>query len=289
MELRLSIVIPVFNDQAGLDVLLPRLQDVLMGINVPSEIIVVDDGSTVPIVGHERRSNTAFRIIKHRRNRGYGAALKTGIRAATGAYALIMDADNQHDPADIPRFFARAQGCDMVVGLRRSQRSSPLWRRPGKLFLTWLLNSMSATPVPDINCGFRCVRRDAILRHLDLCSDAFSFSVSSTVLMLNYGHAVEFEEIDAHERIGISSVRIRTGLQTIILIIRLVVYTTPLRFFLPISFALVLAGGVWTTPYVLMGRGISVGGLFLIIAGMLTFFFGVLADQLSELIKRDAR
>ena len=289
MEPRLSVVIPAFNDQAGLDVLLPRLQDVLRGMNVPCEIVVVDDGSKDPVVGRGLRPETAFRVVRHARNRGYGAALKTGIRAAAGAYVLIMDADNQHDPADIPRFYVRAQGCDMVVGLRRSQRSSPLWRRPGKLFLTWLLNSMSPTPVPDINCGFRCVRRDAILRHLDLCSDAFSFSLSSTVLMLNRGHAVEFEEIDVRERIGTSSVRVRTGLQAVVLIIRLVVYTTPLRFFLPISLALVLTGIAWTTPYVLLGRGVSVGGLFLMITGMLTFFFGVLADQLSQLIRRDAR
>ncbi|MFI5348159.1 MAG: glycosyltransferase family 2 protein [Elusimicrobiota bacterium] len=289
MEPRLTVVIPAFNDQAGLDVLLPRLQDVLREMNVPSEILVVDDGSVEPIVGRGVRSDSAFRIIRHRRNQGYGAALKTGIRAAEGAYVLIMDADNQHNPDDIPRFFARAQGCDMVVGLRRSQRSSPMWRRPGKMFLTWLLNSMSPIPVPDINCGFRCIRREAILRHLDLCSNAFSFSVSSTVLMLNRGHDVRFEEVDVRERIGTSSVRMRTGLQTIILIIRLVVYTTPLRFFLPISFVLVLLGIAWTTPYALMGRGISVGGLFLLVTGMLTFFFGIIADQLSELIKRDAR
>jgi glycosyltransferase involved in cell wall biosynthesis len=286
MGTELSVVIPAYNDQAGLEVLLPEAAAALSELGVPWEIVVVDDGSQPPIVRPASVPPARLRLIRHALNRGYGAALKTGIRAAAGAFVVAMDADHQHDPADIARFYARAQGRDMVVGLRSHHRDSPLWRRPGKLFLTWLLNSMSPRRIADINCGFRCIRREAILKHLDLCADGFSFSLSSTVLMLHRGADVEFEAVATRERIGKSSVRVKTGLQTIILIIRIVVFTSPMRLFLPLSAVLFLAGVAWTTPCVLRREGVISAGIFLMLAGLLSFLLGVLPRQFPGLFKR---
>jgi glycosyltransferase involved in cell wall biosynthesis len=285
MAAELTVVIPAYNDQAGLEILTPELAKELQGLAVSYEILIVDDGSE-PALVRPAGAPESLRLLRHPRNRGYGAAIKTGLRAASGPYVQVMDADNQHDPAFIGRFYSLVKNHDMVVGLRSDQSTSPLWRRPGKLFLTWFLNSLSARKVSDINCGFRCIRKEAIMPHLDLCSDRFSFSLSSTVLLLNRGRDVQFEPIVTRRRVGVSSVTLRTGFQTIILIIRLIVFTTPLRFFLPIAAALLALGVAWTLPYIWMGRGVSVAGLFLMISGMLTFFFGILAEQLSELLKR---
>jgi len=281
MPAALSVVVPAYNDQAGLDALLPELTRAAAALRAPCEVLVVDDGSDAPVADFP-----GVKRLRHRRNRGYGAAIKTGVRAAEGAFVLVMDADHQHDPAYLEAFFARARDCDMVVGERASQRTSPLWRRPGKRLLTLLLNALSPRPVRDINCGLRCFRREAILEVLDLCSDGFSFSLSSTVLMLDRGFDVRFEPVAVRPRIGASTVRLATGFQTVLLVVRLVVLTSPLRFFLPIGAALFAAGAAWTAPYVLRARGVSVGGLLLMIAGMLSFFFGVIAEQLAALLKR---
>jgi glycosyltransferase involved in cell wall biosynthesis len=285
MSLELSILIPAFNDQSGLELLLPQLLPAAQALNIPFEVIVIDDGSSTPL-GLGSFAQGPVRVTRHSRNRGYGAAIKTGIRQASGKYILIMDADNQHDPKHLGAFYERVQTCDMVVGMRSHYNASPLWRRPGRFLLRLLFNSMAPYPIKDINCGYRCARRDIIRKFMSFCSDGFSFSISSSMILMGRGYNVDFIDVEVRKRLGSpSTVKISTGLQTLILIIRLVVLTNPLRFFLPISLFFIFLGSAWSIPYALQGKGISVGAEFLWITGLLTFFFGVIADQISGLIK----
>jgi glycosyltransferase involved in cell wall biosynthesis len=286
LKMNLSVVIPVLNDQEGLRVLFPELQRELRSMNASFEILVVDDGSHPPVQPTDCPGDQV-RILRHRRNKGYGRALKSGLQAARGEYVVFIDADGQHDPSDIPRFYEAVKDYDLVTGVRANANASPLWRRPGKWLLTRLVNTFSPHRVVDINCGFRCARREPLVQHMHLFSDRFSFSISSLMILLSRHYDVGFLNIQARKRLNSSSsVRISTGFETAMLIIRMIVLTHPLRFFLPISAVFFVMGSLWTIPYAWKGRGISVGGLFLLMAAVLTFFFGVLSDQLALMAKK---
>jgi glycosyltransferase involved in cell wall biosynthesis len=280
----LSVIIPLFNDLDGLSAVLPPLVQELKGLGADFEILIVDDGSEPP-VDPQSLSLHPVRLLRHRQNRGYGAALKTAIRAAQAPFILVLDADGQHDPADIPRFFSAIQDLDMVVGTRTNLEQAPLWRRPGKFVLSLLFRFLTGVHTGDFNCGYRCMRTSAIRRIMHLCSDKFSFSMSSTILAISNHYDVAFLPVAMRPRVGRSSVTVRTGFETILLLIRMVVLTNPLRFFLPVSAVFILAGTLLAIPYLWQHRGVSVGSLLLMLTGILTFFFGVLTDITSEALK----
>ncbi len=284
MREKVSIVIPTFNDQFGLKKVLVELFDEGRSTDSFKDVIVVDDGSEPPIFLPSVKAGR-IRLIRHAKNKGYGSAIKTGIRAAQSEFILLMDADGQHDPNDIPALLEKAPDVDLVVGIRPNSKTSPLWRRPGKWILTRMLNSLAPMKLRDINCGFRCFRRESILKILPLCSNRFSFSISSTMLCLSLDYAVDFVPVNPRMRSGTSTMSWTTGLDTVLLIIRMIVLVEPLRFFLPISFFLLATGFIWALPYALQGKGLSVGALFLMLASLIVFLLGVLSEQITAVWK----
>jgi glycosyltransferase involved in cell wall biosynthesis len=224
-------------------------------------------------------------VLRHHERRGYGAALKTGIAAATGTHVLTMDGDGQHRAADVPALLAAAREHDLVSGHRVRVRHTTAWRLPGKWLLRLLASYLVRRRVPDLNCGLRVFRRDVLLRHLRLCPDGYSFSTTTLLLMLHHGERVAFVPIDVRPAASQGRVTVRTGLDTLILIIRLVTLLDPLRVFLPMSVVLVVAGVAWGSPYALAGRGVSVGALLLLLTGVLLFGVGLVSDQIAQLRK----
>ncbi|MBT5874704.1 MAG: glycosyltransferase family 2 protein [Candidatus Latescibacteria bacterium] len=285
----LSIVIPAHNEEAGLGAVLEGLADAdLPGL---LEILVVDDGSedTTGAVAESACQRLPVKVIRHSVNRGYGASLKTGIRAAQGEIVLMMDADGQHSPEDAKNIIhALASDDDMVVGLRGSGSARDAWRKPGKWVLGKLANYLSRTHIPDLNSGLRAVRRTVISKYLHLLPDGYSASTTSTMALIKRGYAIRWEPITALPRAGgASSVRqMHDGLGVILLMIRLIALFDPLRVFLPTG-ALFFTGGVISGIYYFFygsfGGGVSVGSLLLLLTGLLLFFFGIVADQISAL------
>src|SRR5262249_21400669 len=149
-----SIVIPAFNEAATVR----ETVDGLAAAHPGAEIIVVDDGSTDSTVA--ALDGSGARVVRHGRNRGYGASLKTGIRNAAHDVVVFCDADGQHDPKDVGRVVAEMDGADMVIGRRQKVMHSTLWRMPGKWVLGLLANYLSRTKIPDLNSGLRAVRKD---------------------------------------------------------------------------------------------------------------------------------
>jgi glycosyltransferase involved in cell wall biosynthesis len=282
-----SIVIPAYNDALGLAGVLESLA----GTAMPRlrEIVVVDDGSTdgTEQVGASWQDRLPIRLIRHPVNRGYGAALKTGIRAASGDIAVTMDADGQHTPEDAMRLLDHLKGYDMVVGERARSSYRDSTRLPGKWALGRLANYLAGRRIPDLNCGLRVFRREVMLKYLHLLPDGFSASTTSTIALLKRGYAVSWIPITVRPRVGASSVRqIRDGFGTVLLMIRLIALFDPLRVFLPAGGVIFTGGmvsGVYYFFYGSYGGGVSVGSLLLLLTGMLLFFFGIVADQISAL------
>jgi glycosyltransferase involved in cell wall biosynthesis len=223
------------------------------------------------------------RTIRHKQNKGYGAALKTGIRAAQTEFVLTMDSDGQHRAEDVLRLWQLVGTNDMVVGQRATLLHGPIWRMPGKWFLGWMANYLTRYAIPDLNSGLRLIQRDVALRYLHLCPAGFSFSTTITMALLSRGYRVAYVPIQVMKRRGKSTVSLATGLDTIILILRIATLFNPLRLFLPMSFFIASVGVLWGIPYLLLGRGVSVGSMLAIVTAILLFALGLISDQISQL------
>lgn len=275
---QLSVVIPAYNEEAAVGRVVGDVRTLCA--DIVHQIIVVDDGSTD---GTGRAAEEAgARVIRHAENVGYGGAIKRGIRAAETEFVATMDADGQHRAEDLLSLWAQAAASDMVVGERRGVRHSPLWRVPGKWFLGRLANYLVRWKIPDLNSGLRLMRRELALRYLHICPAGFSFSTTMTMALLSQGHTLSYVPIQVEKRAGRSCVSVGTGLQTVILILRIAALFNPLRVFIPASLAIGIAGVLWGIPYALAGRGVSVGSMLAIVTAIVLFALGLLCDQISQ-------
>lgn len=279
MYKKVTILIPAFNESQAIGFVIEHIQAICS--DVVQEIIVIDDGSSDDTAYIAK--NAGATVIRHKQNLGYGAALKTGIRHATTEFVLTMDADGQHQAEDVLGLWEVAEDCDMVVGQRISLLHSPLWRMPGKWLLWSMANYLTRRKIPDLNSGLRLIRRDVAQRYLHLCPSGFSFSTTITMALLSRGYSVAYVPIQVKKRVGKSTVSVATGLDTIILILRIAALFNPLRVFIPISLLIGLVGLVWGIPFALAGRGVSVGSLLAIVTAILIFGLGLLCDQISQL------
>lgn len=278
-----TIVIPAYNEERGLAKALPPL---MASAGAKGwEVIVIDDGSTDGTAEAARREGAI--VIRHPDNKGYGAALKSGIRRASRETIVTMDADSQHDAARIESLLEHMDRYDMVVGARRGMRGL---RAPGKLLLALVANFLAGVKIPDLNSGFRAFRRDTVRSFLHFCPNTFSFTTTITLAYLREGYAVKYVPIEADERVGRrSTVRFfRDGYKTLLLIIRVIVLFNPLKVFVPVSLILFATGAAFTIYGIVdFGRAPNLG-VITILSSVILFFMGVLADQISAL-RRERR
>ena len=284
-EPAVAVVIPVYNEEAQLAGVLDRLLEVRG--SQPWDIVVVDDGSTDGTAERLAAYRGRVRVVRHRSNRGYGAALKTGILSTRARDVLFMDSDGQHSPDLIPEMLNRLKDHEFVIGERKTHAGIPWVRRPGKLVLRVVVSFLVGRQIDDVNCGFRGGRRRIYLRMLELLPDGFSFSTTSLVYALKSRSSVSFLPIPSQPRGGFSTVRIvHDGLTTLLLSLRLIMLFSPLRAFLLPAFLLILAGCVYEA-YILAAKGLHVegGAILSFLAGIILFHFGLLADQIASLRK----
>jgi glycosyltransferase involved in cell wall biosynthesis len=279
---RISIVIPAHDEERAIGAVLGALSSA----HLPAvcEIIVVDDGSKDRT--GEIAEQSGVRVIRMPTNRGYGASLKAGIRAASGDYVLTMDADGQHRLEDVARLCDAVGGNlapDCVIGHRTQLIHSPLWRMPGKWFLTRLARLLTQREIRDLNSGLRVMRREVIVRYMHLCPSGFSFSTTSTFALASRGYQVEFVPIQVERRIGRSRVSVATGFQTILLVLRLASLFNPLRVFLPLALFFIVGGSVWTIPYLIAGEGVTIAAMLAVLTGVTLFGLGLICDQVAQL------
>jgi len=282
-----SIVIPAYNEEAAIGETLDAVAATVSTSQRRYEVIVVDDGSKDNTAGVAE--GRGARVIRHRRNRGYGASLKTGTLAAVADVVLFYDADNQFDPADIDRMVDALREADAALGARTSGSHAPVSRRGGKKLLGWLANYLSRTRIPDLNCGLRAIRRELLLDYLHLLPEGFSASTTTTLVLLREGFDVQFVPVTVKRRIGKSTVRpLKDGLDTALLVVRLTTLLDPFRVFGPVSLVFFLFGLLWGTRYLVKGLGLSSLSLFMLFSAVMIFFFGLLADQVASL-RRERR
>ncbi|MBD2041734.1 glycosyltransferase family 2 protein [Microcoleus sp. FACHB-672] len=278
-----SLVLPVYNEELGITTTLDHLQETLQGVGSKYELVVVNDGST-DRSGEILRARSDIRLVEHPRNRGYGAALKTGIQHAQYPLIVITDADGTYPNERIPELVALAMHADMVVGARigANVQYSNIRKIP-KWFLVHFAQWVVRRRIPDLNSGLRVFHKSVVERFLNILPDTFSFTTTITLAMLTNHYLVHYEPIDYRFRVGKSKIKpIRDTLGFIQLILRTGVYFAPLRVFLPVA-GIFFAGFLFTLfQDIFVREDLTERTLILFVAATQIAMFSLLADMIDK-------
>lgn len=284
--LRFSVVVPCYNEEGAIRETITELRRHLGAVDT-YELIIVNDGSSdnsANVLAEAVAEDPSLRVVHHRVNRGYGAALKTGIRAARSEFVVITDADGTYPNHRIPELVDLAwQGADMVVGSRTGAGVvySKIRKIP-KIFLRRYCQWLAGEPVPDMNSGLRIMRKTALRRFIPILPNGFSFTTTITLAMLTNNLDVRWVEIDYAARVGSSKIRpIRDTLNFFNLIVRTGMYFAPLRVFMPIA-AFFFFGFLISLGYDLWIRNITQSTLLLFFFTLNTAMFALLADMIDK-------
>ena len=279
----LSIVIPAFNEEAGIGATLAALaaEPRLAG----AAIVVVDDCST-DRTGAIARQHGA-QVVRNRRNLGYGAALKKGIERAQTRWVAWFDADGQHRAADLADMLTRAVAdeADAVIGARTKDSHVVAQRVAGKRVIKLAAEAAVGMKIPDVNCGLRVFRRTVLLRYLHLLPDGFSASTTSTLVLLKRQYHVVFHPVHVPRRLGTSTVRqVRDGLRTLHTILRILILFNAFRSFSMVAAVLVSVGTAYGLYEAIVDRlGFPVLAELVILLGVQIFTIGIVCDQISAM------
>ena len=278
-----SVVIPVYNEQQGVRDVLLGLQRVLVSRGIPFELIAVDDGSTDESIA-AINGVPGVRLIRHPYNRGYGAALKTGIRRAQYETIAIIDGDGTYAPESLATLLDHWTDEDMVVGARVAPGAAiPTLRKPAKWVLNQVANYLSGVKIPDLNSGLRLFKRSIVLRFFNLLPSGFSFTTTITLAMLSNDHLVAYVPISYAPRIGASKIRpIRDTISFLGLILRTLTYFSPLKVFIPVSVVFLGAGICKTLFDVIETHNVTTSDLLLWVTGTIIAMMGLLADLIDK-------
>ena len=279
MDYSLSIILPAKNEAGNLAPVLDRLETLWPA----AEILVVDDGSTDATARIAREQGA--RVIGHPYSMGNGAAIKTGARHAAGDVLVFMDADGQHDPADIARLLDKLdEGYEMVVGARQADTHASLGRRLVNYGYNRLASVMTGYHIADLTSGFRAVRARHFRKFLYLLPNGFSYPTTSTMAFFRAGFPVAYVPIRAGRRGGKSHISmVRDGSRFVLIILKIGALFSPMRFFLPLSLVFLLTGvGYYSYTYFTMGRFTNMSAVLLIYSLSL-FLIGLVSEQISAL------
>ena len=284
----LSIIIPVYNEYQNLQAMMPDL--VRFCNENYYNLIIVNDGSLdrTGEVLKQYEDIQGVKIIHHKLNKGYGAAMKTGIRNADTDIVITMDADGQHQLPDVKSLFdvLKENNADMVIGSRKHLKSYNLYRAMGKWNIRKFIRLFFRLNIYDINSGMKIYRTDLAKKYVEICPDSMAFSDVITLIFISQKHLVLEHPISVLKRLsGESKISTHTAFETIIEILKSVLFLKPMRFFLPVSLILIFLGLIWGIPIILKGRGISVGANMSILAGVIFFVIGLVLEQLWLIIK----
>jgi len=273
-----SIIVPALNEAEAIADLVRALR----GSAPWHEVIVVDDGSTDGT--GERAREAGAVVVRHPYNKGNGAAVKSGVRRATGDAILIVDGDGQHRPADAVRLVSRLDEYDLVVGARSAATQATTARRLGNALLNRLATYLTDREIPDLTSGFRAARRECMLEFLHLLPNGFSTPTTTTLAFIKAGYSVAFEPIDAEQRQGKSKIKLaRDGAKFFLILLKIITIFSPLKIFVPVSVVTFLLGfgyAVWTA---VSQSHVTNSSVLLILLAVVIFLVGLVSEQISAL------
>ncbi len=296
-QTQISVIIPAYNEETAIISQVESIRRVLNTHTIIHEIVIVDDGSSDRTV--ELALQTGARVMRHEMNRGYGASLKSGIKAAKYDTIAIIDADGTYPAEQIPNMISKLQSADMVVGARIGKEVHIPWvRKPAKWILKQLANYIVGQRIPDLNSGLRVFRRDCVTQYFSILSNRFSFTTTVTLALLSDDYRVVYHTIDYSQRIGKSKITPWHFMDFMILLLRISMLFQPLKIFFPLSVTCGLLGiskvifdiiaffqrNPTLGVSILFNEILSTSALLLLLVALQLLLIGMIADGLVRRI-----
>ncbi|ENV48652.1 hypothetical protein P255_00161 [Acinetobacter brisouii CIP 110357] len=279
-----SVVLPAKNEAGAIGQTIEQI----LALQLVDEVIVVNDGSSDQTL--QVAEQAGAKVISHPYSKGNGAAIKTGARHAQGEIIIFMDADGQHDPADIPKFIEKLeQGYDLVVGARQKGSQASLGRGFANAFYNKLATYMTEHQVEDLTSGFRAVRAEKFREFLYLLPNGFSYPTTSTMAFFRAGYSVTYIPIHAAKRIGKSHIRLlRDGTRFVLIIFKIATLYSPLKMFLPIAILLFMMATSWYGYTLYEYSRFTNMSALLYTGSIMVFLMGLISEQITSLMYKDS-
>jgi len=274
-----SIIIPAYNEAKSIGKVISDIK----ALHPDFEIIVIDDGSSDGTGAVA--SDAGAMVYKHPYNIGNGAAIKSGIRIASGRIMVFMDADGQHDPEHLDKLIKYIPEFDMVVAVRPKGDQASWVRALGNRIYNWLASYVSKFNIQDLTSGFRAIKSDIAHNLLYLLPNTYSYPTTLTLGVLRTGRSVKYVPVKSQARkMGKSEIKIvRDGVRFFMIITKICALYSPLRIFLPISFGVFCTGlGYYLYTFFTAGRFTNMSAL-LFTTSILIFMLGLISEQISQM------
>ncbi len=288
---KFSIIIPVYNEGEGVKDTIEDLKDFLEKSELKAlyEIIIVDDGSTD---GTSEILNkiSGIRLIKHKKNKGYGAAIKTGVKNSENDYICIKDADGTYPKEAIKDLLSFMPEYDMAVGARRGETiKSQSLRNFAKFFLILLVKILTGIKVPDLNSGLRVFKKNLFNEYEHLFPEGFSLTTTITVCSIASDRSVKYLPIDYYPRKGSSKIHpITDTYNFFIIILRTVLYFKPLKILMPIGLGLIfLSAAIAIFSGLFLEKILDTTAAIIFMSGVQVFILALVADLIVNKFKKN--
>jgi len=278
-EPKISVIIPAYNESESIGVLVSNVRSIYRD----AEVIVINDGSSDNTAGVAK--DAGAKVFSHPYNIGNGAAIKSGIRVATGEVLIFLDADGQHDPQDIEKLIDYIPEFDMVVGARSVGDQASLGRALGNKVYNWFASYVAKFSIKDLTSGFRAVKTNVARNFLYLLPNTYSYPTTLTLGVLRSGMSVKYVSIKAKKRkAGKSNIRLlKDGVRFFMIITRICTLYSPMRVFLPVSFVMFLGGLVNYLYTFFMHSRFTNMSVFLFVTAIIIFMMSLISEQICQM------
>jgi glycosyltransferase involved in cell wall biosynthesis len=274
----LCVIVPVFNEENSVATFHAGLTSALSEAHIKYEIIYVNDGSTDSSAKQLARINNVM-VLSHDRNRGYGAAIKTGLRYAKTNTIAIIDCDGTYSTNDLAKLYQHMNDCDMVIGVRPQKNNLNSF---SKRILRSIASYAVDYPIPDLNSGLRIFKREVSEQLFSMLPNGFSLTSTMTLGGLYNPFRVRFIPIEYNQRTGKSKIKpMKAFFGFTMLIFRTMVLFNPLKFFLPPAglFALIGLGFLIRD---IIALDIAQTSVLMLVNAFLCLAIGLLAEAIRN-------
>lgn len=279
----ISVIMPAYYEEAVIASVIHRVRQVLDSLGQAYEIIVVDDGSQDDTA--HRAAEAGARVVAHPYNIGNGAAIKTGIRQARGEILVMLDADGQHAPEDIPRLLDQLGPYDMVVGARTGQSETAVHRDIANKIYNWFASYVCGRQIKDLTSGFRAIKSHIARDFIYLLPNTFSYPTTLTLAVVRSGYTLTYVPIEVKRRVGKSKIKLfKDGPRFLLIVFKVATFFSPLKVFLPSSiFMFFLGFGYGLFKVLALGSRYGPTSAMLMTTAVLIFLVGLVSEQVAQL------
>lgn len=277
-KIMVTILLPAYNEELCIASTIHKIRQIYPDF----EILVVDDGSTDHTM--QAAIEAGATAWPHPYNIGNGAAIKTGLRIASGEWIIMMDADGQHQPEDIARLLEHKDKYDMVVGARTKGSDTKLHRDLANKIYNIFASYVTKFKIEDLTSGFRLVKKSTARQFIYLLPNTFSYPSTITMAYLRSGRSIKYVPINTVSRIGKSKIKlVQDGIRFFLIITKIATLFAPLRIFLPVSMSLFLTGIFYYFYTFFQSHQFTNMSALLITSSIIIFMIGLISEQISQM------